>query len=72
MIPYRPIAPLTAGPKKGWTSVVAAVLVAALLGTTAPVAVAAEPVGVAGQSAPVAKATATGTGSATVPARRNS
>ena len=42
MIPYRPIAPLTAGPRKGWTSVVAAVVVAALLGTAAPAAVAAE------------------------------
>jgi hypothetical protein len=72
MIPYRPIAPLTAGPVKGWKSVVAAVLVAALLGTTAPVAVAAEPVAVDGTSAPVAKATATGTGPATVPARRSS
>jgi len=48
MIPYRPIAPLAAGPKKGWKAVVAAVLVAALLGTTAPMAVAAEPVTSAG------------------------
>lgn len=48
MIPYRPIAPLTAGPKKGWKAVVAAVLVAALLGTTAPMAVAAEPAASAG------------------------
>ncbi|MCY1676377.1 hypothetical protein OVA06_17010 [Pseudarthrobacter sp. SL88] len=48
MIPYRPIAPLTAGPKKGWKAVVAAVLVAALLGTTAPMAVAAEPATPAG------------------------
>jgi hypothetical protein len=68
MIPYRPIAPLTAGPVKGWKSVVAAVLVAALLGTTAPVAVAAEPVGVTGPSA----STATGTVPAAVPARRSS
>ena len=68
MIPYRPIAPLTAGPAKGWKSVVAAVLVAALVGTTAPVAVAAEPVGVAGPPA----STATGTVPATVPARRSS
>ncbi len=48
MIPYRPIAPLTAGPRKGWKAVVAAVLVAALLGTTAPMAVAAEPATSAG------------------------
>jgi hypothetical protein len=32
MIPYRPIPPLTAGPRKGWTSVLAAVVMAALLG----------------------------------------
>jgi len=35
MIPYRPIAPLTVGPRKGWKSVLAAVVMAALLGTTA-------------------------------------
>jgi hypothetical protein len=43
MIPYRPIAPLTLGPRKGWRSVLAAVVMAALLGTTATSAVAAEP-----------------------------
>jgi hypothetical protein len=43
MIPYRPIAPLTLGPRKGWRSVLAAVVMAALLGTTATAAVAAEP-----------------------------
>jgi hypothetical protein len=43
MIPYRPIAPLTVGPQKGWKVAIAAVVMAALLGTTAPVAVAAEP-----------------------------
>jgi hypothetical protein len=32
MIPYRPIPPLTAGPRKGWASVLAAVVMAALLG----------------------------------------
>ena len=42
MIPYRPVAPLTVGPGKGWKSVLAAVVMAALLGTTATVAVAAE------------------------------
>jgi hypothetical protein len=35
MIPYRPVAPLTLGPRKGWKSVLAAVVMAALLGTTA-------------------------------------
>ncbi|MDQ1053714.1 hypothetical protein QE394_001642 [Arthrobacter sp. SORGH_AS 212] len=54
MIPYRPIAPLTAGPKKGWKAVVAAVLGAALLGTAAPMAVAAEPVTAAGAAYGVA------------------
>ncbi|ACL38308.1 hypothetical protein Achl_0308 [Pseudarthrobacter chlorophenolicus A6] len=54
MIPYRPIAPLTAGPKKGWKAVVAAVLVAALLGTTAPAAIAAEPPSAAGPAYGVA------------------
>ncbi|MDQ0120560.1 hypothetical protein J2T22_003766 [Pseudarthrobacter defluvii] len=34
MIPYRPIAPLTIGPRTGWKSVLAAVVMAALLGTT--------------------------------------
>jgi hypothetical protein len=43
MIPYRPVAPLTVGPRKGWKSVLAAVVMAALLGTTASAAVAAEP-----------------------------
>jgi hypothetical protein len=43
MIPYRPIAPLTAGPRKGWKSVLAAVVMASLLGTTAPSAMAAGP-----------------------------
>ena len=42
MIPYRPIAPLTVGPRKGWRSVLSAVVVAALLGTTATAAVATE------------------------------
>ena len=60
MIQYRPIAPLTLGPRKGWRSVAAAVVMAALLGTTATAAVAAEPeasVTQAGQAAP-----ATGSG----------
>ena len=35
MILYRPIAPLTVGPRKGWKSLLAAVVMAALLGTTA-------------------------------------
>jgi len=43
MIPYRPVAPLTAGPRKGWKAVIAAVVMTALLGTTATAAVAAEP-----------------------------
>jgi hypothetical protein len=43
MIPYPPIAPLTVGPRKGWRPVLAAVVLAALLGTTATSAVAAEP-----------------------------
>jgi hypothetical protein len=43
MIPYRPVAPLTVGPRKGWKSVLAAVMMAALLGTTATAAVAAGP-----------------------------
>jgi hypothetical protein len=43
MIPYRPVAPLTVGPRKGWKSVLAAVVMAALLGTTATAAGAAEP-----------------------------
>jgi hypothetical protein len=42
MIPYRPVAPLTLGPRKGWKSVLAAVVMAALLGTTATAVVAAE------------------------------
>lgn len=42
MIPYRPVAPLTLGPRKGWKSVLAAVVMAALLGTTATAAVASE------------------------------
>jgi hypothetical protein len=42
MIPYRPIAPLTLGPRKGWKAVMSAVVMAALLGTTATTAVAAE------------------------------
>jgi hypothetical protein len=41
MIPYRPIAPLTLGPRNGWKSVVAAVVMAAVLGTSATSAVAA-------------------------------
>ena len=41
MIPYRPIAPLTLGPGRGWKSVVAAVVMAALLGTSGTPAVAA-------------------------------
>jgi hypothetical protein len=32
MIPYRPIPPLTPGHRKGWASVLAAVVMAALLG----------------------------------------
>lgn len=32
MIPYRPVPPLTAGPRKGWASVLAAVVLAAFLG----------------------------------------
>ena len=32
MIPYRPIPPLATGPRKGWLSVLAAVVMAALLG----------------------------------------
>ena len=35
MIPYRPITPLTVGPRSGWRSVLAAVVMAAVLGTTA-------------------------------------
>ncbi|GGH95874.1 hypothetical protein ACFFGR_15550 [Arthrobacter liuii] len=35
MIPYRPIPALTAGPRKGWASVLAAVVMAAFLGTAA-------------------------------------
>jgi hypothetical protein len=35
MIPYRPVAPLTACPRNGWKSVITAVVMAALLGTTA-------------------------------------
>ena len=42
MIPYRPVAPLTLGPPMGWKSVLAAVVMAALLGTTATASVAAE------------------------------
>ena len=42
MIPYRPIAPLTVGPRRGWRSVLAAVVMAAVLGTTATSAVAAQ------------------------------
>jgi hypothetical protein len=42
MIPYRPIAPLAVGPRKGWRPVLAAVVMAALLGTTATAAVAAD------------------------------
>jgi hypothetical protein len=44
MIPYRPIAPLTVGPRKGWKAVMSAVVMAALLGATATTAVAAETV----------------------------
>ncbi|QHK21213.1 hypothetical protein GU243_17560 [Pseudarthrobacter psychrotolerans] len=43
MIPHRPIPPLSPGPRSGWKSVVAAVVMAALLGTTATSAVAAVP-----------------------------
>lgn len=69
MIPYRPIAPLTAGPKKGWRAAVAAVVMAALPGTTAPIAVAAEPVA----ASTAAAAAATGAPLvATEPSRRNS
>ena len=66
MIPYRPIAPLTAGPRKGWTSVVAAVVVAALLGTTAPAAMAAE----AAPSSGVVSASVAPQLAATEPVRR--
>ena len=45
MIPYRPITPLTVGPRKGWKAAVSAVVMAALLGTTATAAVAAESAG---------------------------
>ena len=57
MIQYRPIAPLTLGPRKGWRSVAAAVVMAALLGTTATAAVAVEPEASVRQAAP-----ATGSG----------
>jgi hypothetical protein len=43
LIPYRPIAPLTVSSRKGWKSVMAAVVMAAMLGTTATAAVGAEP-----------------------------
>lgn len=43
MIPYRPIPPLSPGPRSAWRSVIAAVVMAALLGTTATSAVAAVP-----------------------------
>ncbi len=42
MIPYRPVAPLSPGPRSGWRSVVAAVVMAALLGTTETSAVVAD------------------------------
>ena len=32
VIPYRPIPPLAAGPRKGWVPVLAAVVMAAMLG----------------------------------------
>jgi hypothetical protein len=56
MIPYRPIAPLILGPRKGWGSVLAAVVMAALLGTTATAAVAAEPESSLTAAAPAAPA----------------
>ncbi|KNH22486.1 hypothetical protein ACU18_01060 [Arthrobacter sp. ZBG10] len=68
MIPYRPIAPLTAGPRKGWTSVLAAVVLAALLGTTAPAALAAD----TGTASSVAAAAAATPLVATEPVRRES
>ena len=55
MIPYRPIAPLTVGPRKGWKSVLAAVVIAALLGTTAPSAMAAVPAPAAASAAEAAQ-----------------
>ncbi|MET3719524.1 MULTISPECIES: hypothetical protein [unclassified Arthrobacter] len=42
MVPYRPVPPLTLGPGGGWKSVVAAVVMAGLPGTTATSAVAAD------------------------------
>jgi hypothetical protein len=56
MIPYRPIAPLSLGPRKGWRSVLAAVVMAALLGTTATAPVAAEPASSLRAAAPAAPA----------------
>jgi hypothetical protein len=70
MIPYRPIAPLTVGPRKGWKSVLSAVVIAALLGTTATAAVASEP---AGQPASIPSVSTSGPGlPATEPVRRES
>jgi hypothetical protein len=70
MIPYRPIAPLTVGPRKGWKSVLSAVVIAALLGTTATAAVASEP---AAQPASVPSVSTSGPGlPAAEPVRRES
>jgi hypothetical protein len=70
MIPYRPIAPLTVGPRKGWKSVLSAVVIAALLGTTATTAVALEP---AAQPASVPAVSTSGPGlPAADPVRRES
>lgn len=68
MIPYRPIAALTVGPRKGWTSVLAAVVLAALLGTTAPAALAAD----TATASSVAAAAAATPLVATEPVRRES
>jgi hypothetical protein len=70
MIPYRPIAPLTVGPRKGWKSVLSAVVIAALLGTTATTAVALE---LAAQPASVPAVSTSGPGlPAADPVRRES
>lgn len=65
MIPYRPVPPLTLGPRNGWRSVLAAVVMAALVGTTATSAVAAErtetsAAGQAAQAAPAIQETRSG------------
>ena len=60
MIPYRPLDPQTLRPRKGWRSEPAAVVVSALLGTTATSAVAAEPEASVTQAAQAAQATSSG------------